>query len=122
MRAIRDHIPDTPYKLLASRQLVGLFSLIFVKDAQSTRIKDVAIDTVKTGMKGNYGNKVYRIVYSRVQLQYVSCSMILVFVSSILILQLIKMKSPQETMMLTAYPEKSNSRIKYQVIACLMVE
>ncbi|XP_069866485.1 synaptojanin-2 isoform X4 [Dipodomys merriami] len=45
------------YTLLASAQLVGVCLYIFVRPYHVPFIRDVAIDTVKTGMGGKAGNK-----------------------------------------------------------------
>lgn len=50
--------PDTPYTVIHTENLVGLFSCIFVKDAQRISLKQGAITTIKRGMGGRYGNKV----------------------------------------------------------------
>lgn len=50
--------PDTPYTVIHTENLVGLFSCIFVKDTQRHSLRDVALTTVKRGMGGRYGNKV----------------------------------------------------------------
>ena len=50
--------PDTPYTVIHTENLVGLFSCIFVKDTQRISLKHVAITTIKRGMGGRYGNKV----------------------------------------------------------------
>lgn len=56
--AVRLALPSTcPYKPILSESLVGLFSIIFVKVSQLHRCRDMEVSTVKTGMKGRYGNK-----------------------------------------------------------------
>lgn len=50
--------PDTPYTVIHTENLVGLFSCIFVKDTQKISLRNVAITTIKRGMGGRYGNKV----------------------------------------------------------------
>lgn len=50
--------PDTPYTVVHTENLVGLFTCIFVKDTQRISLKQVAITTIKRGMGGRYGNKV----------------------------------------------------------------
>ena len=50
--------PDTPYTVIHTENLVGLFSCIFVKDTQRQSLRDVALTTIKRGMGGRYGNKV----------------------------------------------------------------
>lgn len=50
--------PESPYTVIHTENLVGLFSCIFVKEAQRASLKQVAITTIKRGMGGRYGNKV----------------------------------------------------------------
>ena len=50
--------PDTPYTVIHTENLVGLFSCIFVKDTQRNSLRDAALTTIKRGMGGRYGNKV----------------------------------------------------------------
>lgn len=50
--------PETPYTVIHTENLVGLFSCIFVKDTQRISLKNIAITTIKRGMGGRYGNKV----------------------------------------------------------------
>jgi len=50
--------PDTPYSVIHTESLVGLFSCIFVKNTERISLKDVAVTTIKRGMGGRYGNKV----------------------------------------------------------------
>ena len=49
--------PEAPYTVLHSENLVGLFSIVFVKSALLPRIRDATIYTIKTGLGGRYGNK-----------------------------------------------------------------
>lgn len=49
---------DSPYTVVYTESLVGLFTCIFVKNAQRTSMTDTAITTIKRGMGGRYGNKV----------------------------------------------------------------
>lgn len=57
--AVRLAMPaDTPYTVVHTENLIGLFSCIFVKNTQKIGLKDVALTTVKRGMGGRYGNKV----------------------------------------------------------------
>lgn len=46
------------YKLVKSENLVGLFTCVFVKEAEEDRLKDISVTTCKTGMGGYHGNKV----------------------------------------------------------------
>ncbi|XP_053772702.1 synaptojanin-1 isoform X3 [Desmodus rotundus] len=48
---------DNKYVLLASEQLVGVCLFVFVRPQHAPFIRDVAVDTVKTGMGGATGNK-----------------------------------------------------------------
>ncbi len=64
VHAVRLAMPaDTPYTVISTESLVGLFSCIFVKDTQRISLKQVAITTIKRGMGGRYGNKVYLLVW-----------------------------------------------------------
>lgn len=40
-----------------SKQLVGLFICVFVRESESVRIRDIQVETVKTGLGGFHGNK-----------------------------------------------------------------
>ncbi|XP_076974962.1 synaptojanin-1 isoform X2 [Tamandua tetradactyla] len=48
---------DNKYVLLASEQLVGVCLFVFTRPQHAPFIRDVAMDTVKTGMGGATGNK-----------------------------------------------------------------
>lgn len=48
---------DIPYTLLSSHQLVGVCLFIFVRPEIVPYIRDVAVDSVKTGLGGATGNK-----------------------------------------------------------------
>ncbi|KAL3280582.1 hypothetical protein HHI36_003815 [Cryptolaemus montrouzieri] len=48
---------DTPYVLLTYHQLVGVCLYVYVKPEHIPFIRDVAVDSVKTGMGGHTGNK-----------------------------------------------------------------
>ncbi|MGH0140647.1 UNVERIFIED_CONTAM: hypothetical protein FKN15_037370 [Acipenser sinensis] len=48
---------DNKYVLLASEQLVGVCLFVFIRPQHAPYIRDVAVDTVKTGMGGATGNK-----------------------------------------------------------------
>lgn len=56
--AVRAATPNCPYTCVHTENLVGLFTCIFVKSCEKTRLNDVAVTTVKRGMGGRYGNKV----------------------------------------------------------------
>ncbi|CAH7665925.1 Endonuclease/exonuclease/phosphatase [Phakopsora pachyrhizi] len=56
--AVRMTMPvDDPYVVIHTENLVGLFTCVFVKSSERDKMRDIAITTVKTGMKGRYGNK-----------------------------------------------------------------
>ncbi|KAI8905732.1 Endonuclease/exonuclease/phosphatase [Powellomyces hirtus] len=57
IKAVKDAQPKLAYRLLECRQLVGLFQCVFIKESEGARLKDVAVDMVKTGLKGYHGNK-----------------------------------------------------------------
>jgi hypothetical protein len=58
--AVRTAMPkDVPYCLIQSESLVGLFSCIFVKSVERPTFDDVSVTTIKRGMGGWYGNKVW---------------------------------------------------------------
>ncbi|XP_017497396.1 synaptojanin-1 isoform X2 [Manis javanica] len=48
---------DNKYVLLASEQLVGVCLFVFIRPQHAPFVRDVAVDTVKTGMGGATGNK-----------------------------------------------------------------
>lgn len=48
---------DQPYVLLTYQQLVGVCLYVFVRPQHAPFIRDVAIDSVKTGLGGHTGNK-----------------------------------------------------------------
>ncbi|KAI0056643.1 hypothetical protein BV25DRAFT_1831966 [Artomyces pyxidatus] len=50
--------PESPYTIVHSESLVGLFTCVFVKNSERLALRDIAINTVKRGMGGRYGNKV----------------------------------------------------------------
>lgn len=58
MEVERNMPKDSPYVVLHAENLVGLFTCIFVRKENKDNLADVAITTVKTGLKGRYGNKV----------------------------------------------------------------
>lgn len=67
---------DREYCLLTYTQLVGVCLYIFVKPEHARYIKDVAIDSVKTGLGGATGNKgavAIRFVYNATSMCFV-CS------------------------------------------------
>ena len=57
---VRTAMPkDVTYCMTHSESLIGLFSCIFVKDKERPTFDDVLVTTIKRGMKGWYGNKVW---------------------------------------------------------------
>lgn len=66
---------DREYCLLTYHQLVGVCLYVFVKPEHSQHIKDVAIDSVKTGLGGATGNKgavAIRFVYKATSMCFVA--------------------------------------------------
>ncbi|KAI8816840.1 uncharacterized protein EV422DRAFT_544186 [Fimicolochytrium jonesii] len=57
IKGVRDAHPKAGYRLLECRQLVGLFQCVFIRESEGAKLKDVAVDMVKTGLKGYHGNK-----------------------------------------------------------------
>ena len=57
--AVRLAMPsDTPYTVVDTANLVGLFSCIFIKSTERAALKDTAVSVIKRGMGGHFGNKV----------------------------------------------------------------
>jgi hypothetical protein len=54
--------PSQPFTVVHTESLVGLFTCIFVKNSEKRSLSDMQISTVKRGMGGRYGNKVYDFV------------------------------------------------------------
>lgn len=50
--------PESPYTVIHTESLVGLFTCVFVKNTERASLKGAAIATIKRGMGGRYGNKV----------------------------------------------------------------
>ena len=58
--AVRAAMPkDVVYCVAHTESLIGLFSCIFVKNTERPSFDDVSITTIKRGMGGRYGNKVW---------------------------------------------------------------
>lgn len=58
VRCIEDAMPsDEPYHLLHTASMVGLFTCVFVKTSERSRIKNLSTAEVKRGMGGLHGNK-----------------------------------------------------------------
>lgn len=49
---------EEPYQLLHTSSMVGLFSCVFVKASQRSRIRNINTAEIKRGMGGLHGNKV----------------------------------------------------------------
>lgn len=67
---------ETAYSLLQVRSLVGLFTCVFVKHSIRSRIANVEASSVKTGLKGRYGNKggiVIRFILDDTSMCFVNC-------------------------------------------------
>ncbi|KAG8947913.1 hypothetical protein FRC03_000891 [Tulasnella sp. 419] len=75
--AVRVAMPaDSPYTVIHTENLVGLFTCIFVRNAEKAFLRDIAITTVKRGMGGRYGNKgaiVARFVIDDSSLCFINC-------------------------------------------------
>ena len=56
-QSIESVIPDEPYSLVTSQQLVGAALLIYAKNNMVKTITNVEIASIKTGMRGMAGNK-----------------------------------------------------------------
>ncbi|KIJ59776.1 hypothetical protein HYDPIDRAFT_161978 [Hydnomerulius pinastri MD-312] len=68
--------PDSPYTVIHTESLVGLFTCMFVKNTERISLKDVAITTIKRGMGGRYGNKggiVARFVIDDSSICFINC-------------------------------------------------
>jgi hypothetical protein len=50
--------PNSPYSVIETENLVGLFTCMLIKNTERIALKDVAITTIKRGMGGRFGNKV----------------------------------------------------------------
>lgn len=65
---------DRPYVLITYQQLVGVCLYLFVRPELCPYIKDVAVDSVKTGLGGHTGNKgaaAIRLVYHATSICFV---------------------------------------------------
>ncbi|KAA1478437.1 DNase I-like protein [Dentipellis sp. KUC8613] len=68
--------PETPYTVIHTESLVGLFTCIFVKNAERVSLRHVALATIKRGMGGRYGNKggiVARMTVDDSSLCFINC-------------------------------------------------
>jgi endonuclease/exonuclease/phosphatase family metal-dependent hydrolase len=64
------------YQLVQVKQLVGLFSCVFVKETLLKHITCVDSTVVKTGLKGRYGNKggiIIRLTFDDTSICFVNC-------------------------------------------------
>ncbi|GAA5837701.1 hypothetical protein JCM9279_006838 [Rhodotorula babjevae] len=77
VQAVRLNMPaETPYTVVHVADMIGLFSIVFVKSSEVPRLRDVAHITVKTGMGGRYGNKgaiLSRFVMDDTSLCFINC-------------------------------------------------
>ncbi|KAA1477496.1 DNase I-like protein [Dentipellis sp. KUC8613] len=67
---------NTPYTVIHTESLVGLFTCIFVKNAERVSLRHVALATIKRGMGGRYGNKggiVARMTVDDSSLCFINC-------------------------------------------------
>ncbi|KAI0352527.1 DNase I-like protein [Trametes cingulata] len=75
--AVRCAMPaDSPYTVIHTENLVGLFTCVFVKNTEKIRLKHVALTTVKRGMGGRYGNKgaiISRFVVDDTSVCFINC-------------------------------------------------
>lgn len=61
VRVLEDSMPThEPYHLLHTASMVGLFSCVFVKASERTRVRNLQVAEVKRGIGGLHGNKVGR--------------------------------------------------------------
>lgn len=68
--------PETPFSVLLTENLLGLFTCIFVRSDLLPRIRHAYSYTVKTGLGGHYGNKgavVTRFVIDDTSLCFLNC-------------------------------------------------
>ncbi|KAE8239878.1 hypothetical protein A4X13_0g8028 [Tilletia indica] len=76
-RAVMIYAPkDQPYQVIASDSLVGLFTLVFVRQSELGNIRDAATGVTKVGMGGRYGNKgaiATRFVVDDTSVSFVNC-------------------------------------------------
>lgn len=101
--AVRLAMPaDTPYTVIETENMVGLFTCIFIKSNERITLRDTSIATIKRGMGGRYGNKVRisflkpdstRLQSNRVVYLPALQSMTAPFVSSIVIWPLVNIMS-----------------------------
>ncbi|EKM58956.1 uncharacterized protein PHACADRAFT_249089 [Phanerochaete carnosa HHB-10118-sp] len=77
VQSVRLALPaDSPYYVIHTENLVGLFSCIFVKDTLRPSLRHAALTTVKRGMGGRYGNKggiICRFVVDDTSICFINC-------------------------------------------------
>ena len=56
--AVAFALPDERYKLLYTKELVGLLSCVMVKTKELATTRDCAAHTISRGVRGRFGNKV----------------------------------------------------------------
>ncbi|KAI0269350.1 DNase I-like protein [Gloeopeniophorella convolvens] len=74
--AVTFALPNERYKLLYSKELVGLLSCVMVKTKEQTAIRDYAAHTVSRGVGGRFGNKgavAIRLVIDDTSLCFLNC-------------------------------------------------
>ncbi|CAG8490227.1 3671_t:CDS:2 [Ambispora gerdemannii] len=74
VKAVREHAGN--YKLVKSENLVGLFTAVFIKESEWTRLKNIDVMKCKTGLGGYHGNKgaiATRFVYDDSSICFVNC-------------------------------------------------
>ena len=62
--SVRLAYPGTPYHVIHSEHLVGLFSCTFVRVSERTSIKDTHLNVIKRGVRENLGDKVRKLYAS----------------------------------------------------------
>ncbi|KAJ7124539.1 Endonuclease/exonuclease/phosphatase [Mycena epipterygia] len=68
--------PHTPYTVIHTESLVGLFTCVFVKNSERMSVKDNVITSLKRGMGGRYGNKggiITRLVIEDSSICFINC-------------------------------------------------
>jgi hypothetical protein len=56
--AVAFALPDDRYKLLYTKELVGLLSCVMIKNKELAATRDCAAHTISRGVRGRFGNKV----------------------------------------------------------------
>ncbi|KAL8728642.1 MAG: hypothetical protein Q9166_005257 [cf. Caloplaca sp. 2 TL-2023] len=77
VRSIEDHMPlNESYAVLHTASMVGLFSCIFIKTSQRSRVSAVHATEIKRGMGGLHGNKgalVVRFLFDDSSMCFINC-------------------------------------------------